>query len=180
MNDWILNPVQIYHHKQWWRMLTSGLLHADMMHLAINMFVLYMFGSNLEEDFNDRFGSDGAIYFLLLYFVGIIVANISSVVKHRNNSHYNALGASGATSALVFAFVVLEPWAKTIGFFIIPPGLLPNIVFGGLYLLYCVYMSKSGQDNIGHEAHFYGALWGAFFMFATDPSLLKMFFEKLI
>lgn len=160
-------------------MLTSGLLHADYMHLAINMFVLYMFGNNLEHYFKYSHGSSGTIYFILLYFIGIIIANISAVIKHRDHISYNALGASGATSALVFAFVVIDPWAKTIGFFIIPPGLLPNIMFGGLYLLYCVYMAKRGQDNIGHEAHFYGALWGALFIFITEPDVMKMFFEKL-
>lgn len=168
------------HHNQWWRMLTSGLLHADFMHLAINMFVLYMFGQNLEMFFKYLFGVNGIYYFLALYFIGIIVANISSVIKHKDNSGYNALGASGATSALVFAFVVLDPWGKTIGFFIIPAGVLPNIVFGILYLAYCVYMSRRGQDNIGHEAHFYGALWGAFFMFATVPNLIYLFLEKLL
>lgn len=180
LNEWILNPYLVVHHNQWWRMLTSGLLHADFMHLAINMFVLYMFGQNLEMFFKYLFGVNGIYYFLALYFIGIIVANISSVIKHKDNSGYNALGASGATSALVFAFVVLDPWGKTIGFFIIPPGVLPNIVFGILYLAYCVYMSRRGQDNIGHEAHFYGALWGAFFMFATVPNLIYLFLEKLL
>jgi membrane associated rhomboid family serine protease len=180
MGDWILSPYMIYHNNQWWRMLTSGLLHADFMHLAINMFVLYMFGSNMELYFKYELGSSGAIYFVLLYFTAIIVANISSVIKNRDNPNYHALGASGATSALVFAFVILDPWGKTIGFFFIPPGLLPNIAFGALYLIYCVYMSKRGGDNIGHEAHFYGAIWGAFFMFATQPYLIKVFLDKLI
>lgn len=180
LNEWILNPYQVVHHNQWWRLLTSGLLHADITHLLINMFVLYMFGQNLEMYFQYFHGSNGIYYFLGLYFIGIIVANISSVIKHRGNSEYNALGASGATSALVFAFVVLDPWGMTIGFFFIPPGFLPNIIFGGIYLAYCVYMSRKGQDNIGHEAHFYGALWGAFFMFATQPNLIYQFLEKLL
>ena len=170
----------VYHNRQWWRMISSGFIHADFMHLAINMFVLYMFGEIMEEYFNYVYGSNGAFYFLTLYLSSIIVANISSVIKHRDNGGYNALGASGATSALVFSFIVLDPWGKTVGFFFIPPGLLPNIAFGGLYLAYCVYMSKRGQDNIGHEAHFYGALWGALFMFASQPALIRLFLEKLI
>ncbi len=180
MNAWILNPFMVFHHRQWWRMVTSGLLHADFMHLAINMFVLYMFGGNMELYFKYGYGNSGVFYFLILYFTAIIIANISSVVKHKNNGEYNALGASGATSALVFAFLVLDPWGKTIGFFIIPPGLLPNIVFGALYLIYCAYMARRGGDNIGHEAHFYGALYGAVFMFITQPDLIKLFLEKLI
>jgi len=179
LSEWILNPYQVVHSRQWWRLLTSGLLHADMIHLGINMLVLYMFGTNMEEYFKAVFGATGTMYFIILYVTGIIMANISSVYKFRNNSSYNALGASGATSALVFAYVVLDPWGKTIGFFFIPPGLLPNMVFGVLYLIYCAYMAKKGQDNIGHEAHFYGALWGAFFMFVVQPYLILLFLEKL-
>jgi membrane associated rhomboid family serine protease len=169
----------VYHHKQWWRMLTSGLLHADYTHLAVNMIVLYMFGSNMEIHFKYEHGSAGTFYFLVLYFLGIIVANIASVVRHKDNSSYNALGASGATSALVFANVALDPWHKTIGFIFIPPDLMPNIVFGLIYLAYCVYMSRRGSDNIGHEAHFYGALWGAVFMFITQPDLINLYLDKI-
>jgi membrane associated rhomboid family serine protease len=177
MHDWILNPYATVHHNQWWRPLTGGLLHGNWFHLIVNMLVLYMFGENLEDYFKYAMGSRGSIYFLALYFIGIVVANISAVIRHKDDPSYNALGASGATSALVFAFVVLQPWEKTIGFFFIPPGLLPNIVFGALYLVYCVYMAKRGGDNIGHEAHFYGAVWGALFMFVTQPGVLQDFFS---
>jgi membrane associated rhomboid family serine protease len=175
MNDWILNPYAIKHDRQWWRMFTGGLLHGNWMHLIVNMLVLYMFGGPLERYFKDSMGSMGSVYFLALYLLGIIIANISTVIKHKDNPSYNALGASGATSALVFAFVALEPWDKTIGFFFIPPGILPNIVFGALYLVYSAYMAKRVGDNIGHEAHFYGALWGVLFMFVSQPFLIENF-----
>jgi membrane associated rhomboid family serine protease len=179
MNEWILNPYYTVHHRQWWRMLTSGLLHANLMHLAVNMYVLYGFGSFLELYFKVYIGANATFYYLALYFLGIIAANISSVIRHKDDPGYNALGASGATSALVFANIVLNPWHGSIGLIFLPSGFsLPNIVFGALYLAYCVYMSKKGTDNIGHEAHFYGALWGAAFMLAVDPGLAQNFLQR--
>lgn len=180
MHNWVLNAYMTVHRKQWYRGLTSGFLHGSWMHLGINMFVLYMFGSQMERYFKYAHGDTGGMYYLGLYILGIVVANLSSIIKHRDNPSYNALGASGATSALVFSYIVLDPWAKSIGIFIIPPGIIPNIGFGALYLAYCVYMARNAQDNIGHETHFYGALWGAFFMFATQPGLLRVFINKLV
>ncbi|MGL4363791.1 MAG: rhomboid family intramembrane serine protease [Bacteroidales bacterium] len=157
-----LTLVPYYMHQtcQWHRIITHGFIHADYMHLAINMLVLYSFGMSVEGHFHSSlafrdFYCD--IFYLLFYLGGIIVASISTLIKQKEKSHYSSLGASGAVSAIVFAFIFFEPWSKIYFMAILP---IPAALFGALYLVYTSYMAHSSKENVNHEAHFYGAIYG--------------------
>lgn len=151
----MLYPVGMKRSGEYYRFLSSGFIHADWMHLIINMYVLYTFGEMIEPLFDKLFGQPwGRIYFLLVYVGSIIFGSIPSYFKHQDNSAYAALGASGGTSGVVFAFIVFAPWE----WFIFPP--LPGVLMAIGYLWYSSYMGKRGGDNIGHDAHFWGAVFG--------------------
>ena len=157
----IFHPVTIKKHQQWYRFITSGFIHADMMHLAINMFVLWSFGNAIENYYYPYFLDESiTIKFLFLYFGGVIVSSIPSYQRHSNDSRYAALGASGGVSAVVFAAVMFAPWQNLYLYGIIA---IPQILAGVAYLYYSWVKDKKGTDNIGHMAHFTGAIWG--FMF---------------
>lgn len=175
----IFHPVTIRETGQWHRFISHGLIHGDLQHLLINMFVLWQFGSVIEDVFMTVFGGViGRIAFVFLYFSAIVVASVSSYFKHRFNYGYSAVGASGATSALVFSYILFAPWQ----WFIFPP--LPAILFGVAYLWYSSYMEKRGMDNIGHNAHFWGAVYGAVFTLVAltlaRPEFLVYFIAELI
>lgn len=177
MSKLIFNPYMIDKQKQWYRFISSGFIHADFIHLAVNMFVLYSFGGIIENYFSIYFEGRSSYYFLLLYFGGMVTAVIPTFKKNKDNMSYNALGASGAVSAVIFAFILLEPMQKICLYGIL---CLPSIVFGVAYLIYCYYMDKKGGDNVNHDAHKWGALFGFFFTVLLKPDLLVSFFQKLI
>ena len=173
---YILNAYQVVHRKEYYRVITHGFLHADWVHLAFNMLALYSFGIQIEADFVFLFGqTKGLINFILLYFLGMIFSSIYSIAKHKDNHSYHALGASGAVSAVVFASILLHP-TNTIAFFFIP---MPSIVFGVIYLVLSAYMSKKGHDNIGHDAHFWGSVFGFIFPILMKPDLFPRFINIL-
>ena len=172
-----LQPYSIVHKKQWWRIITHGFLHADWMHLIINMFVFYSFGTFCNEVFVQIWGIFGNTLFLILYLSAIVVSSIFSVIKHRNNFRYDAIGASGATSAITFTFILFCPWEKIYFFGILP---IPAIIFGVIYLIYCYIMGKRSRDNIGHDAHFWGAVYGFLFPIIFKPQLILHFFNALM
>lgn len=169
MNDLIMSPVEVREKNQWYRFITSGFLHGDMMHLIFNMFTLYIFGQQIVEPGCTELS--GKWMYLVLYFGGMVVADIPSYLKNKNNYQYRSLGASGAVSAVVFAGILFYPTMK-MGFFFIPP-IIPAYIFGPLYLLYCVYAAKQSNDNINHDAHFWGAVFGLAFPLALHPFLLQ-------
>ena len=168
----IFHPVSVKGRGEFYRFLTSGFIHADFMHLLINMYVLYIFGTEVEFEFTreENFGLvTGRVMFILLYFGAIVFSSVSSFFKHQENNYYSALGASGGTSAILFAFIIFNPWRQ----FILPLP-LPAILLAIAYLFYSSYMDKKGGDNIGHNAHFWGAVFGFVFTlviavaFSTD------------
>ncbi len=175
----MLYPVQMKARGEWYRFITHGFIHADWSHLIINMIVLYQFGEFLENAFVQVFGAGiGQILYVALYLSAIIISAIPSYFQHQDNPGYAAVGASGATSALVFGFVLFNPWE----WFLFPP--LPALLFGVAYLWYSSYMEKRGMDNIGHNAHFWGAVYGVVFTiisaFALAPELINYFFAQLM
>ncbi len=167
---WLWPPA--IRHGQWYRLLSYGLVHADGMHLAFNMFTLYFFGSMMERFYIARLGVLG---YLLFYAGGLLVSVLPSYLQHRNDSNYRSLGASGAVSAVLFAFILLRPWATILVFFI--P--LPAIVFAALYVGYSVMMDRRGRDNINHSAHLWGAAYGIIVTLLVEPGLLGYFLEQL-
>jgi membrane associated rhomboid family serine protease len=171
------NPFLALHSKQWYRFFTYGFVHAGWMHLFINMFVLYSFGNVVTECYTGIFGLKGYYYFVLLYIGAIMLSVLPSFGKHKNDPGYNAVGASGAVSAVVFASILFVPLGKIYLFFI-PIG-IPAFIFGALYLIYSAYMSRRGQDNIGHDAHFWGALYGILFTIALKPKIFLFFIDQI-
>ncbi|MFK8051696.1 MAG: rhomboid family intramembrane serine protease [Woeseiaceae bacterium] len=174
----LFHPVTIRERQQYYRFLTSGLIHADFLHLAINMFVLWSFGSALEQYYYPEFLGQYALYqYMLLYFGGIAVASIPDYRRHKNNPRYSALGASGGVSAVVFAVIVFAPWQNLYLYGVLP---IPQILAGAGYLYYSWYKDGKGNDNIGHMAHFAGAVWGFAFTILMNPSLLGNFIQQTL
>ena len=174
----IFNPYAVKNYNQWYRLVTCGLLHADFMHLAINMLVLYSFGNAVEQYYQYAFGDAAPYLFLLMYVSSIFAANVSTYYKQQNNPHYNSLGASGGVSAVLFASIIFNPWVKIYFYFFFP---MPAIIMGVAYLGYSYYMTKRiSSDNINHEAHFYGAVYGMLFTVVFKPALVLYFLNALI
>jgi len=171
------NAYQILKRNQWYRIFTYGFLHANWDHLLVNMIVLFFFGRVLETYFTYYFGASAIVYFILLYVGAIVFSTLYDLRKHREHYHYNAVGASGATSAVVFATIFFAPLEKIYFMFFIP---IPGIIFAILYLYYSYYMSKRNIDNIGHNAHFYGALFGFLFPILIKPQLFSLFLQQIL
>lgn len=171
------NAYRINHNKEWYRMFTYGFVHANWFHLFVNMFVLYSFGKYVEYFFKMYFMEYGVIIFVLFYMLSLLASTTYSYEKHKQDIFYNAVGASGAVSAIVFASILFFPIGKMIIFPIPIP--LPSFVFGILYLIYSLYMSKKGNDNVGHDAHLFGAIFGFLFPIAIKPKLFMIFIEQL-
>lgn len=170
-------PYLVKHQQEYYRMFSHSVIHADWMHLGLNAYVLYSFGSIVEGNLIDDFGlPQGRLKYILLYVGGVLVSTLYSLAKHQDNASYSALGASGAVSAVVFASVLMEPSGGVLMFFILP---LPGWLFGILYLLYSHYMMKNGNDNIGHDAHISGALFGLAITILFDPNYLFRFVNEI-
>ncbi len=172
-----LKPILVYHKHQYYRILSHSLIHADWTHLIVNMYVLFIFGDVCNQYFEYYFGAKHTVLFLALYIASLIFSSLFSIFKHRNNQGYSAIGASGAVMAIVFTSIFFDPWNKLWFFGIIP---IPGILFGIIYLIYSLYMGKKNIDNIGHDAHFTGAVFGFLFPLIVDFRLLNMFIEKLL
>lgn len=171
-------PVAEARNKEYYRMLTSGFLHGDYMHLFLNMFVLYEFGRYVENHFISLFGlAMGNFLFLVFYMLMIIAADYPTYLKHKDNPYFSSVGASGAVSGILFMYIILNPWAM-LGLFAIIP--IPAIVFGALYLWYSSWASKHSHDLVDHDAHFYGAIAGILLLFAIQPGILPLFLNKLM
>jgi len=173
---WMLNPHGIATRNEYYRFITSGFIHANWMHLAFNMITLYFFGSKVEMIFRYFFGEMGSVIFILFYLVGIIVSDLPTFFKNRKNSHYNSLGASGGVSAILFCSILYDPLARIYLYFIPIPG----FILGVLYLIYSVQQGKKGGDNINHDAHLYGALFGIIFTVVINPGVIGHFIEQLL
>ena len=162
MDRLIFYPPAITKDKQFYRFITSGFIHADMMHLAFNMLSFYFFSILVEPKFIEYFGDWGRATYFIMYILALIVSILPTYYKNANNRNYRSLGASGAVSAVVFAGLMISPLSM-IGFFIIPP-IIPGFIFGPLYLLCSAYLDRKGGGNVNHSAHIWGALFGVVFI----------------
>ncbi|MDG1451762.1 MAG: rhomboid family intramembrane serine protease [Polaribacter sp.] len=144
------------------RLLSSGFLHADWMHLGFNMYALYLFGNIVE-------GFLGASYFIIIYFGSLFVGGLYSFKYHRDEPYYSAVGASGAVSGVVYSSILLYPGMELFLFFIPIP--IPGYIFGVGYLLYSIYGMKKQLGAIGHSAHLGGAIGGFLITLLLHPSL---------
>ncbi len=161
---------------EYYRWLTNGLIHADYMHLAFNMITLYYFGNFVERMFAVLFPA-GKLIYLLFYFAAIICSGLPTFFKHKNNPSFASLGASGAVSAVLFAAILFNPTME-IGMMFIPMG-IPGWIFGVLYLIFSHWASRNSMDNIDHEAHFFGAVFGFLLPLVWKPDLISTFLEQL-
>jgi len=177
INSLLYYPYRIWRDKEWYRLISNGFVHADMTHLFFNMFALYSFGVYMEQSFEGVFEMKGRVLYVVMYFGAIATADLLNLFKQRDNPEYRSLGASGGVSAVVFSYILLNPYGKLYLFFI-PIG-IPAFIFGPLYLLYCAYAAKRGGDNIGHVAHFTGSVFGFVFPIIFEPRLITHFFNQL-
>jgi membrane associated rhomboid family serine protease len=176
-NRFKFNAYYIKRDKEWYRFLSHALLHADWGHLIINMIVLWSFGGVVQSIFSYDFGSIGTIHFLALYIGGALFSTLYDFAKHKDDIYYNAVGASGAVAAVVFASIILYPGGSIYLFFIPIP--IPSWLFGILYLVYSAYMGKRAQDNIGHNAHFWGSIFGIVYTLLINPAYIENFLGQL-
>jgi len=170
------NAYKIIHRHHYYRIITHAFVHANWEHLIVNMIVLFSFGTAVERYFEMYFGSIGTYYYLILFFGSVIFSSLWSLYQQKDNPYYNAVGASGAVSAILFTAIFFQPWESIYFFGILP---IPGILFGGLYLYYSYYMSTKKTDNIGHDAHFLGAIFGFFFPVILKPELMMDFINVL-
>lgn len=168
----ILWPPAITRNHQYDRLLTCGFVHADFAHLLFNMFTFYSFGVYMERFYAARIGELG---YALFYAVGIVVSVLPSYLRHRDDSNYRSLGASGAVSAVLFAFILINPWAMIL-LFALP---VPAILFAVVYLGYTIYMDRQRTDRINHSAHLWGAIYGIVVTILLEPRVLAQFFARL-
>lgn len=170
------NAAKIIHQKEYYRLVSHAFIHANWTHLIVNMMVLYFFGRNIEVYFSYYFGGKATAYLLLLYFGGILASNGWSLIKHKNNYYYNAVGASGAVAAVLFATIFFRPWEPLYLFAVLP---IPGILFALGYLFYSYQSGKKNNDNVAHDAHFLGAVFGFIFPILLRPSLFNRFIDNL-
>ncbi len=171
------NAFDIKHSKEGWRFFTYGFVHADWIHLLVNMFVFHSFANIVYTIYGYYFGFKAGFYFILLYVGGILFSTLWDFGKHKDNAFYSAVGASGAVSAVVFASILLYPQGEISLMFLPIP--MPAAVFGLLYLVYSAYMAKRGKDNIGHNAHFWGAIFGIVYTIALKPAFATNFIDYM-
>jgi membrane associated rhomboid family serine protease len=164
----ILRPFRFFQHHQYHTIVTSGFVHADLTHLFFNGFSFFFFGPALEPVIGHwQFGA--------LYIISMIVADIPTLIKYRRVPEYGSLGASGAVSAIIFSFILYSPFS-TIYLYFLP---VPAILYGVLFLIYCVVAARYQNTNINHSAHFYGALSGVVLTLILDPRSIHFFLRGL-
>jgi membrane associated rhomboid family serine protease len=177
------NAYMVARKKEYFRMFSHGLLHAGWLHLGINMYVLWSFGQTVESIFSrtDFFGElarYGKFFYVLMYVLAIPIAALPSLFKHRNNFSYNSVGASGAVSAVVFSLILFAPLAP-LRIILIPID-IPAVVLGAGYLIYSYIMSRRGDSDIAHDAHFAGAVFGFLFPIVLNPKIILHFFYSIV
>ena len=168
----ILWPVAINTKKQYERFVTHGFIHADNQHLLFNMITLYFFGRTMEGVYDRLIGPYG---FILFYLGALVFSILPTYVEHRTDARYRSLGASGAVSAVLFAFILLSPWS-TIYLIVIP---VPAVVYGVAYFAWEFYKDKRGGDNINHSAHLWGAAYGIVVTLLLYPAFVGRFLQQL-
>jgi membrane associated rhomboid family serine protease len=172
INALILWPPIVREKNEYYRLATYGLIHADFRHLLFNMITLFFFGSAIEKFYDKSLGEFGFVFF---YVLGLIVSILPTYVKNRDNPNYRSLGASGAVSGVLFAFILMQPWS-IIYIYVIP---VPAIVFAVAYTVYSIYSDRRAKDNVNHAAHLWGAAYGVIFTIAMAPRVFSVFVKEL-
>ncbi len=173
-NRWIFNPYNVYTSNQYWRFVSSGFIHANYFHLVINMIALFYFGKTIEFISSaDNFWA-GKLFYLTLYLGGIAVANIPAYFRYKHLPIYNSLGASGGVASVLFGSILYRPIVPLFGI-----NFLPAFLLGILYLAYTFWQKRRMADNVNHDAHFYGALFGITFTVSLNPDVARGFLNQI-
>jgi len=178
MDAFLHHPVSVFQKGQWYRLLSSGFLHGNTTHLFMNMFMLWMFGQSVEGYYSEFFGGMGPLLFVALYLIAIVASDLPTAFKHKNNPQFASLGASGATSAILYAFALINP-AAPLQFIFFPFFDIPAIVVIVGFTIYEYIQGKRGGTGINHAAHLYGGLFGVVFTLILKPDLLFNFFGQI-
>lgn len=185
MYKYLFHPYSIYHNKEHYRFLTHAFIHGDFLHLAFNCLALYSFGLTLEEQYfgnPDVFNPKaGKLYYIILFTGGIYAASLTEYFRNKNNPDYSSLGASGAISSVMFCYIMISPMSRISFFFFPMRGWIAGaLLLGVSYYLIRRKRTSTYNDNISHESHFWGALFGVAFILILKPGLLKDFFIKIM
>ena len=180
MQRLLLSPYLVFRNRQWYRLITHALVHANYLHLIVNMIVLLSFGKAVESILR-QLNMEGVIghpvlHYLMLYLGGAVVATLTTLKKFRNDYSYQSVGASGAVSGMIFFCIFFYPLNKLYLMGILP---IPGILFAVAYLIYSNYISRKGGDNINHDAHFVGAVFGFIYPLLISPKLITVFLKQL-
>jgi len=165
----LLHPYSVFRGEKVYTVITSGFIHRDWMHLIFNMVSYFFFAFRLEQYL-------GHWQFGMLYLVSLILSDVPSVLKHKDDRWYHSLGASGAISAIIFSCILFDPRAGMYLMFI--PIAIPSWLFGILYLIYCWYASKQSRDTINHDAHFFGAISGILLTIILYHQIIPHFLQQ--
>ncbi|WP_282298022.1 rhomboid family intramembrane serine protease [Stenotrophomonas sp. PS02289] len=169
----ILWPPAVQRHRQYDRLITCGFIHGDWQHLLFNMITLFFFGGQIERVMLGLTGS--YLTYPAFYLGALLVSVLPTYLKNHNNPNYACLGASGAVSAVLFAFILLSPWSIIFVFFIPAPA----IIYAVFYVGYSIWMDRRGGDYVNHNAHLAGAAFGVLFMLAMRPEIFQHFLREL-
>lgn len=172
----MLHPYSVSRGRNIHTIFSSGIIHKDWSHLLFNMLTFFFFGFPLEGLLS-AISSWGHLQFLLIYVLGLVLSDISTIVKERDNYRYHSLGASGAICAVLFSFILFNPTMSIYIFFIPIP--IPAVIFGFLFLAYCAWAARASRDSINHDAHFYGALTGLLLTIVLYPGVIGHFVREV-
>lgn len=166
----VFRPYDFYHNKKYFSIISSGFVHGDFPHLLFNGITYFFFAFQIERAY-------GSLQFLLIYYLSLIISDLPSLYKYKDDYRYGSLGASGAISGVLFSYILLNPWGQ-LGIMIIPFVPIPAFIFGILYLIWEQYSSNRG-DGVNHSAHFWGAIAGLLLTIILVPGILDNFIFRL-
>ena len=170
-------PAKVWKNKEYIRFFSSSVLHVSGMHLLFNMMTFFFFGPTVESYFELYSPGNGALLLGILYVTSMIVSELGTLFKYKDDAGYSSVGASGAVSAVLFSAIWFNPTSQILVMFIPMPG----FAFGAIYLLYTAYAAKNDfTGHINHDAHFYGSVYGVLFSLILMPASIPVFFDKLI
>ena len=172
----LMYPYRIHHNKEWYRFLSSGFAHADLSHLGFNMLTFVFFAPYVEQYYVQSFGTLGYVVFVLIYLAMLVISDLPTYFKYKNDYRYTALGASGAVSGIVFISILLNPVNRICLYGIL---CFPGFILGLVYVGYSYYQSKNSNDNTNHSAHLYGAISGLVIAIVLEPKLAIHFVNRL-
>lgn len=171
------NPYLVKHAKEWYRTISHAFVHAGWLHLFVNMWVLWNFGGGVEAYLEAYRGNLAVPLFIAIYLGGVLFSSLPAYRRHQDNFNYNAVGASGAVSAILFSAIYFQP---TLGIYVMfIPIAIPAFVIGPLYLAYEWYQHRNSSDNVAHDAHYWGAAFGFIITIVMIPQQFEMFLREI-